>query len=120
MEVLILTKEQIDRLYDYTKFHIGLYAGLMTALVALLTLGKGLTLCVIWPIKATLICFALAGACGGVIGSTISVSQEALMNDKRVGPLSLAWLRADQWAHLEHWAFWGGVAIAVVGFSLNY
>jgi hypothetical protein len=116
-----MTQDQIKRLYDYTKFHIGLYAGLMGGLIALIKLGRtGASFFphqIICSLKVTLFCFTLAGACGGVIGSTISLSQDTLENDGkdgRIGPFSWKWFSAATWAHLEHWFFWIGIIVSVV------
>ena len=58
----------VDRIYDYTKFHIGMYATLVAAAFGLLNTNFILLKC----IKAYLVvgaatAFVFAGACGGVI-----------------------------------------------------
>jgi len=117
-----MTKQQMDRLYDYTKFHIGLYAALMTALIAFLKVGRTTTTpcVVVWSLKATLVCFALARACGGIIGSTISLSEDAIAGDHKIGPFNSGWWKADWWAHLEHWIFWVGIAVSTLGFVVSH
>ena len=112
-----MESKQVKQLYDYTKFHIGLYAGLMTLLMSALTLGRHEVApeiaCVL---KVTLVCFAVAGACGGVIGSTVSLNLGSIIRDEKIGPLDFEWFTARWWAHLEHWAFWAGIVVSVAGF----
>lgn len=119
-----MQKEQIDRLYDYTKFHIGMYTALITAVIAIVGLGvdgPAHINCQMIPyLKITLFCFALAGIAGGVIASTISVNSDALLEDKRIGPLGLGLLKATGWTAMEHWAFWLGVGNTLVGFWKFY
>ena len=58
--------DQINLLFEYTKFHIGLYASLIAALVGLMKLGRQHVPSRLLPyLKATVICFVLAGAAGG-------------------------------------------------------
>jgi len=112
---------QVNKLYDYTKFHIGLYATLMTLLMAVLSLGeKAVPREAVCYLKITLVCFTIAGGCGGILGSSISLRQDDLVNGQGIGPFSLGMLPAEVWAHLEHWAFWIGIAVSVWGFLHLY
>jgi hypothetical protein len=109
-----MTESQLDKLYDYTKFHIGVYTGLIAALAAVLAKITGLPHELAVCIKITLVCFCLAGICGGIIGSTISVDKDDLLRDKPVGPWCLKIFTAKGWAHLEHGCFWLGILVSVV------
>lgn len=109
----------LQNLYDYTKFHIGLYTTVFTAVVAAIKLGsesaRGAT--------KGLMCFALflfltAGACGGMIASHVPYVHEQLtaagntasMWEVRLSPSLFESLEATVklWASLEHGFFWLG------------
>jgi hypothetical protein len=112
--------EQVDKLYDYTKFHIGLYTALITAVTTVLGLTAteqpGVERRDIAPfLVVTLFFLVIAGMAGGVIGSTLSLDSEAVRNDKKIGPLDKCWFTARTWAHLEHWAFWLGICSTILG-----
>jgi hypothetical protein len=111
-----MERAQVNKLYDYTKFHIGLYAALMTALMTVLGIGQTTVppeaVCYL---KITLVCFTVAGMFGGILGSSISLYQDDLVNGKGVG--MGRWKIPVEWCvHLEHWAFWIGIWVAVGGF----
>jgi hypothetical protein len=105
---------------DYTKFHIGMYTTIFSALVAFLQYKDP----VFWVrgcLGFAIVCFMTAGAAGGVIGSNIP-NYESMDDFKKadIGPWGLSWLNArmkyENWAHLEHAAFWLGAVVAVFGF----
>jgi hypothetical protein len=59
-------------LFDYTKFHIGLYTTLTTGLLALMSLGgQTVPAHLHRPVYFTVVLFALAGAAGGVVASSV-------------------------------------------------
>jgi len=113
-----MNRAQVNKLYDYTKFHIGLYAALMTALMTVLGMGqKTVPPEAVCYLKITLACFTVAGVFGGILGSSISLHQEDLVTGEGkvgVGPWKI--LSAEWCAHLEHWAFWIGIMVSVGGF----
>jgi hypothetical protein len=110
------TPAQIKLLFEYTKFHIGLYASLIVALVGLMKLGKGALANLLPYLQATLFCFVVAGAAGGIIASSISVDYKRLVRGDKIGPFGLNVLRYPRWAHIEHFAFWLGITVSVWGF----
>jgi hypothetical protein len=108
---------QIKLLFEYTKFHIGLYATLIAALMGLMKFGAQRVPTNLIPyLKFTLICFVIAGAAGGVIASTISVDYCPLVRNEPIGPFGTCLLRYRWWALIEHLAFWVGILASVVGF----
>jgi hypothetical protein len=114
---------QVKLLYDYTKFHIGLYAGLITAVTAVLELAKTKEVPVkpgiIGCLGATLLFLVIAGMAGGIIGSTISLNSDAVLNDERIGLFKLCLFKARTWANIEHWSFWAGIWSTILGVVLS-
>ncbi len=107
--------ERLKLLYDYTKFHIGLYATLITALIALMSFGsKVVPQELHYPLKFATIMFVLAGGCGGIIASS-SVKFDSIdaLRDTCIGPLGIPLLPGKVWATLEHVFFWVGITYAV-------
>lgn len=112
------TDEQLDTLYDYTKFHIGIYLSFATGIGALLAAEK-----VGWivssllqnygiPIGIALVLMLFAGMCGGIVAScTIeSLSFAQFWNSRQV-PRLLSCLErwaphGRLWAAMEHTFFW--------------
>jgi len=105
---------QIRLLFEYTKFHIGLYATLIAALIGLMKLGGGQIAGLVPYLKLTLAFFVVAGAAGGVIASSISVDYQALVHDNRIGFFGVNPFRYRVWAGIEHIAFWVGILISVI------
>jgi hypothetical protein len=103
----------------YTTFHLGLYISLITALLSFLTFYSKPTKGLYWTMVATLVCFFFAGACGGLIASSIprSPTYEAFRRD----PLTPKFLEGtagvefETLAAIEHTFFWIGLTIAIVG-----
>jgi hypothetical protein len=103
--------KRLERLFDYTKFHIGIYVSAGGALVALIGVaaqypntvkqGIGSPRALVYAVAA----MALAGLGGGVITSatTQHVSFQDVWN-KQQGPLKL--FRGKTWARIEHYSFW--------------
>jgi hypothetical protein len=115
------TGGQLKLLMDYTIFHIGLCSTLITLLIAIL----GITALQEHSkryrryLLATLICFVIAGAFGGIIGSSLPyyATWDKFL-DANLGP----WFLPDtlripsSWAaSAEHTAFWVGIVIALFG-----
>ena len=106
---------------DYMKFHIGLYATLCTLLIAILGLDpwKEYSTLMSHYLLVTLVCFIIAGASGGLIGSSLpNYTAWTDFQSARLGPWFLpeklrmpaAWV-----ASAEHSAFWVGIVIALYG-----
>lgn len=106
---------RLNRLFDYTKFHIGIYLSAGGGLVALIGLaakaeeGQFLSKLVGSPpaLAVAFVLMVIAGMAGGVIASSCSECKtyEELW-DRRQGPFGVALFLGRTWAKIEHGAFW--------------
>ncbi len=106
--------EQLKFLMDYTKFHIGLYATVITILLAVASIGGKTVPCIYHqPVVITLVCVLLAGLAGGIIAGHIpeQTSFKAFWYE-RTGPWSCKCIPTRYVARFEHVVFWIGVANA--------
>ena len=115
-----MAKQDLDaglaNLYDYTKFHIGMYATVFAASAAAAKFASpvpGFSLvCVI----VAMVCFMVAGACGGVIASHVPHMHREMVDGGvadlwtiPIGPSLASFTRPCRWwAIREHLAFWVG------------
>jgi hypothetical protein len=111
--------DQLKSLMDYTKFHIGLYTTLCTILIAVIGLN-GLREQVPRMLPyffLSLICFAIAGMFGGLVGSSLPrFTSWAEYQQSKLGPWFLPRIiPAPAVASAEHTAFWLGSLIALWG-----
>ena len=103
---------------DYTLFHIGAYITLSTLLVTLLGLEgfKHRAMGMKYFLLLTLVCFVLAGICGGIVASNIpyftSVDE---LRQTDIGPFLGVRAPLFRWTMLEHLFFWAGVFSALIG-----
>jgi hypothetical protein len=113
--------DQLKALMDYTKFHIGLYTTLCTLLVAIIGLNAHAVVSLPY-LLATLICFAIAGAFGGLVGSSLpNYLTWSTFETAKLGPWFLPNLIPARWAaSAEHTAFWVGAVIALFGVIKTY
>jgi hypothetical protein len=113
---------RLERLYDYTKFHIGIYLSAGGVIVTLLGSDKAAWLisCLVGNrnlLWASLIFVLLAGIAGGVIASSLASSENFTdFWEKPQGPLCFGWFRGQYWTWVEHLAFW--ISIGCFAFSL--
>lgn len=117
-------QKSLELLFDYTKFHIGLYLTLTVAYITAATAKVNdqsilsLNSNYIWP---AIIAFMVAGLAGGVIASSITQtaarSSEEFLN-QAIGPWEwkLIHFQARIWTWIEHTAFWVGLGSAVLSF----
>ena len=116
--------DRLKALMDYTKFHIGLYTTLCTLLVAVMGLEalRGHSNAMLPYLLWTLICFAIAGAFGGLVGSSLpQYSTWKEFTDTKLGPWFLPNVLPGPWvASAEHTAFWVGTIIALWGVIKTY
>jgi hypothetical protein len=126
--------EQVKLLFDYTKFHIGLYTTLASVLIAAL----GASFAKEWQIHrelvaAAIVLIALAGLFGGVVASSLPyISSKASLHpgkelyEQPIGPLWTDQTNAGKlsclaqpvryWTYLEHSAFWAAVLLLLIAF----
>lgn len=107
--------KRLDRLLDYTKFHVGIYLSIGGGLVALIGAASKaedetfLKEFVGSPkvLALALLFMALAGLAGGIVASCCTQYQtfEELWT-KPQGPSRRKWLTGESWAFVEHAAFW--------------
>jgi|GEM_PF-1804588 len=112
--------DQLKHLYDYTKFHIGMYTTLIAIIVGVFSTESiqtkygELEQYVIFA----LILYSLAGMCGGLIASSIPAFKK--YKDFISSPL-FPWdltersFTAKTFTHLEHLFFWAGTGLVVFG-----
>lgn len=116
--------KSLERLYDYTKFHIGAYLTLTASYLT--AVGLNLSGTPVLPLSGTLaglavLCFVVAGFAGGVIASSltqvVSGTSEKFL-DSEIGPWGAQKFKgkARTWTYWEHTAFWVGLLIAVLSF----
>jgi len=107
--------EQVKVLFEYTKFHIGLYTGLGSVAVALLS-TKLVTVCSI-PLYLSVLILAIAGFAGGIIASSMPEAEtvEKFM-ECRTGPYNFPLCTGRCWTRIEHAAFWAAVIIGFIAF----
>ena len=112
---------KLKGLFDYTKFHIGLYTGLISLLVGLAKfMGQPQQMHLLW-LKCTLVLLVLAGICGGVVGSNAyEYDSFKKFKDAAIGPFGWKPLSGKTWAHCEHFFFWGAVILATTSVLFEY
>jgi hypothetical protein len=118
-------QKSLELLFDYTKFHIGLYITLSASYIAvatakisekpILTLNRYF----FWP---AIFAFALAGLAGGVIASSITQTDARSSSDFMkldIGPWDWTKIHfeARKWTWIEHTSFWIGLALAVLSLT---
>ena len=122
--------KSLELLYDYTKFHIGLYLTLTASYIAVASVklsdGKGTTQFLDtdpYLMTFAVVCFLLAGFAAGVIASSITQftaggAKEFLAS--RIGPWNskLVYDIGKNWTYLEHTAFWLGLFAAIISIAL--
>ena len=118
--------KKLELLYDYTKFHIGLYLILTSGYITLATskIGRKDALPILQPalVWIAVFLFMVAGIAGGVIASGIPQSKSSSADEflkEKIGPWSTAFLPARVWVYIEHTAFWLGLIFAVLSFVFS-
>jgi len=112
-----LSKIDTKRLFDYTKFHVGLYSGLVFGVSVMIGI-KGPTTnspAVILLAALAVLSWVLSGFSGGVILGTLVEFNGTLSDFKKetIGPSRLPRMKGESWENMEHWSFWFGVLCAV-------
>ena len=118
--------KKLELLYDYTKFHIGLYLVFASVYVTLATskIGRKDALPIL---HSTFVWFAVAlfivaGVAAGVIASSITQTRSNSADEflkEKVGPWGADLFPARIWVYVEHTAFWLGLICALLSFVLS-
>ena len=118
--------KKLELLYDYTKFHIGLYLIFASAFITLATskIGKKEILPALQPafVWIAVVLIAIAGIAGGVVASGVSQSRSGSAADflnEKIGPWTSALFPARVWVYIEHTAFWLGLVCAALSFVFS-
>jgi hypothetical protein len=133
--VLAANLKSLELLFDYTKFHIGVYLTLASSFITVASLKKGdgyvvaLRMPLVW---VTILFFMLAGLAGGVVISTITqcygieipsspakcTSTKDLLQSY-IGPWNwtAVQLTGRTWTYIEHTSFWLGLISAFLAFA---
>jgi hypothetical protein len=118
--------KQLERLYDYTKFHIGIYlsaAGGLTALIATSAKAVSETDAITsligapWALGLSFIFVVLAGISGAVVAtSTIeSTSYHNFMDSYQGAAFGPKPFKGKRWVTLEHTFFWLSLLFLSIG-----
>jgi hypothetical protein len=115
--------KSLEMLYDYTKFHIGVYltltASYITAASAKGEKGKPFLSTEPWLMGLAVASFLIAGVAAGIIVSSITqYDKGGSSNDflkEKIGPWDVEKLRrlGRTWTYIEHTSFWVGLLFAL-------
>jgi len=116
------SQKSLELLFDYTKFHIGLYLTLTASYIAATSVKVHESLLLkidarlFWP---AVICFMVAGLAGGIVASSITQTHARSSGqflEENIGPWEIKWLhfKTRYWTWIEHTAFWISLGIAAV------
>ena len=114
---------RLDRLYDYTKWHLGVYITYASALGAIAAAAVSSTdptwiLSAIWKpwsLVAAIILMVLAGLAGGVV-ATLCIASRSF--DECTSSTFL-WIPGKWWTYIEHACFWVSVITTIGTFVLS-
>ena len=111
--------EQLKLLFDYTKFHIGLYSTIAGVLVAALATKHAETWRIYrWALASAIVAIVLAGLAGGVVAASLpSMTDTPKFWDASAGPYSSNLLTIRQWTYVEHTMFWAAVLLVLIAFA---
>jgi hypothetical protein len=107
--------EQLKLLFDYTKFHIGLYTTVATIFGGLVAASDKVP----FKFHPTLLLSAVGFICiAGIAGGTIASSIPGYSSYKEfwnapIAPFKFKGMKAEYWTYVEHGAFWIAVVLAL-------
>jgi hypothetical protein len=113
--------KRLERLFDYTKWHIGIYLSIGGATVTLLASDKSAQVLSFLVgskllLGASLALMVVAGFAGGVIASSITTCKTfEEFWDHGQGPVEWKAMKGRHWPKLEHLAFWASLAFLGAG-----
>jgi hypothetical protein len=116
--------QQLNKLFDYTKFHIGIYTTLISGLFAVIAFAHNPAATWLYLpaltrlLKVSAVLIIVAGAAAGAIASNIP-------EHPTFASFSISKLKLFGWTtkvpytwvvHLEHASFWAAIAVLAVTF----
>ena len=118
-------EHRLKMLMDYTKFHIGFYAVIITTLLALSQIGEAKVIPEFYrsPILISLVLVLVAGVCGGIIaGNLPEQTSFDQFWDGKTGIWGIEFIPTKVVARAEHIFFWLAVfnAVAAVYWGKTY
>jgi hypothetical protein len=115
-----LDYDKVKTLFDYTKFHIGIYITLGGTLVAAIgTKVINFWVPILW---GSIIALAVAGFAGGVIASSLPWCNSLREFEKtKTGPWGWEKTLAYglTWTRIEHTAFWVAIGAALISLAVG-
>jgi hypothetical protein len=121
-------QKSLELLYDYTKFHIGVYltvAGVYVTAAFANFGGDPVLPLNLYFLGLAVFCTMIAGFAGGVIVSSLTQWHSGSSYDfleSSIGPWD--WIRARRkarwWTYVEHTSFWIGLLSAGLSFSPSF
>jgi hypothetical protein len=117
--------KQLERLYDYTKFHIGIYLSAAGGLAALIsTSAKGVTksdyittlIGAPWALGFSFVFVVLAGISGAIVATSAieSTSYQSFITSNQ-GVYGWNRITGKTWVTMEHAFFWLSLVFLSVG-----
>jgi MFS family permease len=120
--------KRLERLYDYTKFHIGIYLSAAGGVAALLgTKEAGWVISTLignqYLLYAAFALLVLAGMCGGVVATSITESRSfPEFWEHEHSPATVRSCRATGkvWVAREHGFFWASLLVLAASILVRY
>ncbi len=118
--------KQLEFLFEYTKFHIGMYVtiiGVIFTILGLKWFDSGITAFSKHMLAAAIILLAVSAMFGALVASAIPYHEggfEAFMVSE-TGPWRNKWIEVKTLTHLEHSSFWlAGLLMVIATLNLLY
>lgn len=121
-EGLTMDDKRLERLYDYTKFHIGIYLSVAAGLAALISLAADHKLAPILGVirfpslfGLAFLAMVVAGVAGAFVATTaIRVPTYDDFKKQTRGTRRLEF-KAETWVTIEHYSFWLSLFLIALG-----
>ncbi len=121
--------KRLDRLYDYTKFHIGIYLSAASGLATLLgSKEAGWVISTIignqYLLYLAFFLMVLAGMCGAIVATSITECQtfNEFWKEKEHAPTTLKCLKGTGqcWVAREHAFFWASLLVLAASILIHW
>jgi len=121
--------KRLERLYDYTKFHIGIYLSSAAGLAALLgSKDAGWIISTLignqYLLYIAFFLMVLAGMCGGIVATSITECQSfnEFWSEKKHAPSTLkVWkAKGQNWVAREHGFFWASLIVLAASILIRW